>query len=622
VTTIGRWAFQYCVNLADVYYKGSEEQWREIDIYDDNEYLTNATIHYNYVSPFQIVPGENAWAFSNSTSSFGKRREGYEMTDSDFMRLLQNLDETDKWLINIRMFKPLFKLFNINIRQKWGGSCYGMSTWVCLAEAGVVDAADIADKSPLGEYECTDIVESAINYYHMQQYISVKDYYEDEFRDKSQQEQLETLESLAINASETGIPVLVLYSRYKSFDENGNCETGSYGGHAVVAYGVEEGDFTDYVYERMELKGRQDAIMDEYEFTKRILIYDCSNISEEKSKAAHIYYTEEGVMCIPAWGFISTDSQTADTKYNNGILTLATNDTVYLDMVNYNTGDTSNYYKKYKADVSANALYTSNSDHSLAWGDNVAEVSGFTVSNSTGDKDIRVVVFADATEEDDGEPATKMIRLPEAESYTMETEEEIDFQLHCGDSLMAASAGTAGTVELQPDGGVYMKMETAADYNISITANEGCADMTWNTIQLVGEGATDVSAATGEDGVVISGDILTGVRVVGRTGEELADLYFTTEENSVLVSEDDSVLVIREDADKDGVYEKEIMSSDIVGDVNGSGTINCVDLVSLMKYLVGMTEDVAVNKCDMNGDDNINIQDAVCLVKTLATDNP
>ena len=47
VTSIGDMAFYYS-NLTDVYYTGSEEEWNAIQIGEANEYLTNATIYYNY----------------------------------------------------------------------------------------------------------------------------------------------------------------------------------------------------------------------------------------------------------------------------------------------------------------------------------------------------------------------------------------------------------------------------------------------------------------------------------------------------------------------------------------------------------------------------------------------
>ena len=49
VTTIGNAAFYYFSSLTDVYYTGSEEEWKAITISSHNDDLTNATIHYNYV---------------------------------------------------------------------------------------------------------------------------------------------------------------------------------------------------------------------------------------------------------------------------------------------------------------------------------------------------------------------------------------------------------------------------------------------------------------------------------------------------------------------------------------------------------------------------------------------
>ena len=50
ITSIGSSAFDYCTSLTDVYYTGSETEWNNIDIRDYNSCLTDATIHYNYVT--------------------------------------------------------------------------------------------------------------------------------------------------------------------------------------------------------------------------------------------------------------------------------------------------------------------------------------------------------------------------------------------------------------------------------------------------------------------------------------------------------------------------------------------------------------------------------------------
>ena len=48
VTTIGSYAFYDCSRLTTVNYRGTQEQWGQINIDSDNSNLTGATINYNY----------------------------------------------------------------------------------------------------------------------------------------------------------------------------------------------------------------------------------------------------------------------------------------------------------------------------------------------------------------------------------------------------------------------------------------------------------------------------------------------------------------------------------------------------------------------------------------------
>lgn len=47
IITIEKRAFVSCYGLTDVYYEGTEEEWNNLSIGDENDFLTNATIHYN-----------------------------------------------------------------------------------------------------------------------------------------------------------------------------------------------------------------------------------------------------------------------------------------------------------------------------------------------------------------------------------------------------------------------------------------------------------------------------------------------------------------------------------------------------------------------------------------------
>ena len=51
VTDIGEGAFSYCKALKDVYYDGTEADWKKITVKVENDPLLNATIHYNSTGP-------------------------------------------------------------------------------------------------------------------------------------------------------------------------------------------------------------------------------------------------------------------------------------------------------------------------------------------------------------------------------------------------------------------------------------------------------------------------------------------------------------------------------------------------------------------------------------------
>ena len=81
VTTIGYCAFYHCDGLTDVYYSGTEAQWKSITIGFSNECLTDATIHYNIYNM-----GEETYSFKNfgDKDSKGGHCFGMAMTSSAY----------------------------------------------------------------------------------------------------------------------------------------------------------------------------------------------------------------------------------------------------------------------------------------------------------------------------------------------------------------------------------------------------------------------------------------------------------------------------------------------------------------------------------------------------------
>ena len=87
VTTIVEGAFFDCSSLKDVYYSGSEEQWKKISIGDHNDELLNAKIHYNSPLPEQPDDGTSKDYIKNDFISDDKPfkgKHGYCYSDSYF----------------------------------------------------------------------------------------------------------------------------------------------------------------------------------------------------------------------------------------------------------------------------------------------------------------------------------------------------------------------------------------------------------------------------------------------------------------------------------------------------------------------------------------------------------
>ncbi len=83
VTSIGEMAFWECQNLTDVYYAGSEEDWKNISISNYNSFLTDSTIHYNYMSTSEAeVSEEETSTLSSSTGRSSGSNSGLQVSST------------------------------------------------------------------------------------------------------------------------------------------------------------------------------------------------------------------------------------------------------------------------------------------------------------------------------------------------------------------------------------------------------------------------------------------------------------------------------------------------------------------------------------------------------------
>ena len=286
-----------------------------------------------FSSPLSI----DVWDFTNTSDYF---TNGYGMTEQDFYKLQYALRDDQSELAMILE----------NTDGEWGGSCWGMSAWVVLTALGTRSASDIdGSTGELYDYSNTEDVLSAINFYYVQQWLEPVATAQEEFLGQDVRTNLDELVELV----ETGTPVLFQYDYYK-YDEDASAlasaldgeywtydeDTGSYekveeyvtGGHVVVAYGLEDGDYTDYVN---GLLGAQ--AIDGVEFIHRVVIYDCAE-GPNGGEAYYLYYADDGTWCIPGHHVIHQPDASELSIHNNAYMQYASSSTDMLNIVDYATG--------------------------------------------------------------------------------------------------------------------------------------------------------------------------------------------------------------------------------------------------------------------------------------------
>ena len=98
VTSIDRNVFYNSTSLKDVYYTGSRSDWKKISIGPYNQYLTNATIHYNWNGETPLVTNEDETSFTvyNSTALIDSVNDVNLKLKSVNINIAENSSQFDK----------------------------------------------------------------------------------------------------------------------------------------------------------------------------------------------------------------------------------------------------------------------------------------------------------------------------------------------------------------------------------------------------------------------------------------------------------------------------------------------------------------------------------------------
>lgn len=524
--------------------------------------------------------GSDIWAFSNRPDAFGDISEGYYISQSDYNRLNSSLENVDKYKILLGIVtedlsvspRDIHPAYSLNVGgdfsydpyglfgngyeankcySEWGGSCYGMSSWVYLTYSDILSVSDISNEEMLKKIAMSPKVESAINYYHSQSQLTGVQNAADEFMAKKQSEQLEELENLALQTELKKEPVLIGFERYAEHYEDGIGKESSHGEHMVIGYGLESGHWELTVNDVTE------------NYTRRVLIYDCA--CPAGGENYYLYYNENGVWCIPGNKMLSTRDGFELTKGNNARLNLVTTDSELINAVDYKTGKVSGKIQAAAREASSRVETGSDASYEVSWNGESAKISGFTVTDNTSNEKINVIAEANVTSDGDAGSAMATAFLPEADSYTVMTDDDtMQYRFQSGNYLIDAAIGSSGKMTFGTSGSVSIEGNQKSDYRILMTANDGCSSLSWDTVQISGKETSDIAVKLTEEGIAVNGDCLDNLTIGGINYEDENAVWLdaSTDVEKILISDEKGQLVVSGDSDGDGTYDTVIAKSE------------------------------------------------------------
>lgn len=429
--------------------------------------------------------GQDQWGFSNGYAYFGNEGETYYIKQDDYNDLIRNLSEIE--IDRVERLK----------NKKWGGSCYGMSAVAILSKAGIIEPNSIQSGREY-LYSITksnnDDVESCINFYFLQQRLSIPADSREEFMTKSTSVQLRDIEEKCNSVSESGIPVFLIFFGVIGKDEVG---------HAVVAYGVEHGEFT--------YNGKR--------YDSRILVYDCNY--PEGSEYSYLWYnTGSEEWCIPNYSWASK-------------LGWACNDISVIDYVHHKTAvDNYTNYTQLDYNGSADGYYLE------------YEGSQLFIDGSTDMREEGLVTYCDIGVLADGSanPGTLHLTLPSStDSYSVIPLENKagEFTLYYENAALSITCETAERIDFNADKSMSAT-GVSGEYSADLIFNEGYHSLPWYKVSVSGTDCGDISLKQTEEGIIIKGSNLDNVDVTVKNDDETRRLQFSTDKDSVLLTKETS----------------------------------------------------------------------------------
>ncbi len=556
ITRIEADAFSECNVLQNILYKGSSEDWAALSIASGNEILSTLNIQCDYNKilvdrEHTYIEGMDNWNFLN------RDLEYYYLSEESYASLAATLGKTEMTLVDYVIE---------DFADGYGGACAGMALTTLLACGGVLDPADWQEgAASLYELELNDEIRDLITYYFVLQ-----------MTDCLQIGNIDSSDEL-IATLEVGTPVYFSFFGDLAASEG---DTNIYG-HAVVAYGVEYGEWT----------------YGDITYTGRLLIYD--NNAGGFADDNCLYFTED-------WEEYTIPYYSPTRLYMGS--TLSDLDAINLHGLNCST----DYVQPERTAAILSTL-------SLP--------EGFTIEKEGEDGSFAAMAQEDAGLTTDG-CRIKFTLSDTQGSYALAYDElqDMDLSMAYEECLLLTDASNAQRTVFAPSGAVSIS-GADMDYSIDLIFDEGAHFTDWYECTVTGSGTDYIAVQPTEYGYLLTGESLDGTEILTSGNAGNAALTLATDAQEVMVyAVDAGTLRAYIDTDGDGSFETVIGESTAsLGDADSSGLVDATDasliLIAAAEAGAGAQSSLflsQLNAADVNADSTFDANDAALVLEYAA----
>ena len=351
------------------------------------------------------------------------------------------------------------------IQTGGNGHCYGMSAAIILNKMGIDPLPNIHALEDEGK------TRSTLCYYQISQGFRKADAVCQRILSMPPKERLVLLEKEVKEVATGGSPILLCIGG-----------GGAKGGHALVAYKVEEGKFTSSVTRD--------------QFNRKVYLYDPNRADITSTFLLFNENTDQWE--IP--GYVSS------ARDSDATIKVVTNNLNEIDVKNK---DASKY--NYRPEI-------------ITYGDTALQLKdqyGYTwLINPEKDESSGLLSYYEAN----GNSSKYHVVLPSKnETYTINnisgSKDKLDFGILYDDKYIAVSDSSASNIKVDPKGSIDIA-NSSKDLKVTI-ANDNAKEDQFDTYSIEGNGTSNLNISFNVNGIKLNGDDLSGLKVTRKDDSKL-----------------------------------------------------------------------------------------------------